>query len=227
MEDGGVWLAHIWRDSSSLVEVLLIILINMFVWVLVETAEKSLRYGLAIWETRRLLKAGTLLSQSGAWQQILAQAEKRKRSHVARVLVSGLREFRRAQGAVSPERSIELAERESRVAANRLYLQLRQGLSALATIATTAPLVALFGTVIGILDSFGGYSGPPSFLLALIANRIAQALATTSLGLLVAVLAVWCFNYLTDRLAMLDAEMKIASLELWKYLEAERRNGRA
>jgi len=50
---------------------------------------------------------------------------------------------------------------------------------------------------------------------------LAVALACTALGMLVAILTVWCFNWLSDRLSICDAEMQITSLELVKYLSQQ------
>ena len=104
--------------------------------------------------------------------------------------------------------------------------ELRQGLSVLDAIATTAPFVGLFGTAIGILDSFRGYAGSRSAFLAFIATNLAEALVPTAIGLLVAVFAMWWFNWRSDRLAVFGGETNIASLELVKYLEQERRAGK-
>ena len=47
----------------------------------------------------------------------------------------------------------------------------------------------------------------------------------TAGGLLVGVLAVWWFNERSDRLAVFDAEMEVASLDSVKYLKQQRRKG--
>jgi biopolymer transport protein ExbB/TolQ len=62
--------------------------------------------------------------------------------------------------------------------------------------------------------------------LALVSDHIARALVMTALGMLVAVLAVWTFNWFTDRLGNLDAEMQLTRLELVSHLEGLRRSGK-
>ena len=121
---------------------------------------------------------------------------------------------------------MDVVKRGTRIAANRVHEELRQGLSVLDAIATTAPFVGIFGTAIGILDSFRGYAGSKSAYLAFIASNLAEALVPTTAGLLVAVLAMWWFNWRSDRLAVFDGEMEIASLELVKYLEQKRLAGK-
>jgi biopolymer transport protein TolQ len=100
---------------------------------------------------------------------------------------------------------------------------MRQGLSVLNAIATTAPLVGLFGTAIGILDSFRGYAGNKASYLAFIMTNLAEALVPTAMGLVVGVFAMWCFNWRSERLAKIDSDMRIASLELVHYLQQEGR----
>lgn len=91
---------------------------------------------------------------------------------------------------------------------SRTHQELKRGLNALATIGSTAPFVGLFGTVIGIMHTFSvGGSAPPDYWLSLRAAGIAEALITTSLGLLVAVPAVWAFNYFSTKLETYDLEM--------------------
>ena len=114
-----------------------------------------------------------------------------------------------------------MAARAVRIATNHVHEQLRQGVNALGTIATTAPLLGLFGTVIGIPNSFHGVATGRATTLAALASSLAVALACTALGMLVAILTVWCFNWLSDRLSICDAEMQITSLELVKYLSQQ------
>ena len=68
-------------------------------------------------------------------------------------------------------------------------------LSGLATIGSTAPFVGLFGTVFGIINAFRGMKNAESAGIAAVAGGISEALFTTALGLVVAVPAVWLFNY--------------------------------
>ena len=97
-------------------------------------------------------------------------------------------------------------------------VKMKRGLPNLASIVTTAPLIGLFGTVIGILDSTGGYIGPKWFLVQVIIEGNCEALVTAALGLLVAISAGWFYNYLSDRLEIFNIEMQLASSELLTYL---------
>ncbi len=94
---------------------------------------------------------------------------------------------------------------------------MKRGLSALATIGSTAPFVGLFGTVIGILNAFKGIASSHATGLSAVAGGIAEALVTTAFGLLVAVPAVWAYNYFTNKVEAFDVEMDNSSMELINY----------
>jgi biopolymer transport protein ExbB/TolQ len=88
-------------------------------------------------------------------------------------------------------------------AKKREVASLQRGLPALATISSSAPFVGLFGTVFGIITAFqqmadpskGGGGG-----LASVSAGIAEALLTTAVGLGVAIVAVWFYNFFATRL---------------------------
>ena len=89
----------------------------------------------------------------------------------------------------------DTALEELQVTAQTVWLKLERYLGALATIATVAPLLGLFGTVVGMIEIFGsqgaisGSAGSPQQL----AHGISVALYNTAFGLLIAIpaLAAW------------------------------------
>jgi len=64
-----------------------------------------------------------------------------------------------------------------------------KGLTALSIFASTAPFVGLFGTVIGILESFARLGNQKSVSLAVVAPAISEALVATAVGIFVAIFA--------------------------------------
>ena len=88
----------------------------------------------------------------------------------------------------------------------------------LATIATTAPLVGLLGTVFGILDSFRGVDMSHATAMSMLAGTLAEALITTALGIFVAVPTSWSYNYLSERSELMTIEMEVATREVQTYL---------
>jgi len=113
---------------------------------------------------------------------------------------------------------LESVERRLHCASAATCLEMKRGLGALATIATTAPLIGLFGTVLGLLDAFKGCIGEKWFCQMMVIDAVTEALVATALGLLVAIPAAWFYNYLTNRLEIFNIEMQLASSELLNYL---------
>jgi len=109
---------------------------------------------------------------------------------------------------------IEAVARASARAAARVHLKMRRGLSSLASIAATAPFVGLLGTLIGIVDSFRMSDTSKGYIAAV----LSLSLASTALGLLVAIFASCFYTYLTNRLESLDTDMQNASLDLLNRL---------
>jgi len=148
-------------------------------------------------------------------------AEKQKRSHVARVLGEALSEVKpllrdRATITAADINSVERAvEREMLIAAS----ELKRGLGILATTGATAPFVGLLGTVMGIVNAFTGMAASGGGgSLASVSAGIAEALITTAFGLIVAIPAVWLYNYFTTKIDFLSAEMTYTSKELIDFL---------
>src|SRR5207249_3020629 len=79
------------------------------------------------------------------------------------------------------------------------------------------PFVGLFGTVFGIINAFRGMKNAESAGIAAVAGGISEALFTTALGLVVAVPAVWLFNYFTGKVDGFIVEMDNSASELVDY----------
>jgi biopolymer transport protein ExbB len=87
-------------------------------------------------------------------------------------------------------------------ASNQELARFQQGLAVLDTVITAAPLLGLFGTVTGMMGTFGslGAGGDIASKAAGITGGVAEALIATATGLLVAVCSLFPFNLLNARL---------------------------
>ena len=94
---------------------------------------------------------------------------------------------------------------------------LKKGVTALATIGSTAPFVGVLGTVIGVINAFVGIGSTGTGSIGAVSAGIAEALVETALGLFVAIPAVWFYNYLQGRLEYFNVEMDNSSSELVDY----------
>ena len=79
-------------------------------------------------------------------------------------------------------------------------------MSILATVGSTAPFVGLFGTTFGVINAFQGMATAGSGLAA-ISSGISEALITTGVGIGVAVVGVWVFNYFNGRIEKVTDEL--------------------
>ncbi len=94
----------------------------------------------------------------------------------------------------------------------------RRGLGLLATIGATAPFVGLLGTTMGVVDAFTGMGISGTGGLAAISTGIAEALITTAFGLVVAIPAVWLYNYFINRIDYISMEITYATKEFVDFL---------
>jgi biopolymer transport protein ExbB/TolQ len=141
-------------------------------------------------------------------------------SHLAKVVLAGLQEYQfqqEAGGNLSREDLVDTVRRAIQRAAALTANDLKKGVAALATIGATAPFVGLLGTVVGIITAFQGIAATGSGGLGAVSAGIAEALVETALGLLVAIPAVWFYNYLTGRIEYFNVEMDNSSSELVDY----------
>ncbi len=99
-----------------------------------------------------------------------------------------------------------------------VHEEMRAGAYSLATIACLAPWVGLFGTVLGIFNSFQGFEGEKTALMAAFAERLSRSLWPTALGLLVGLMSLWFYGCLSGRLDTIDLEMENASVDLLNQL---------
>jgi biopolymer transport protein ExbB len=141
-------------------------------------------------------------------------------SHLAKVVLAGLQEFQFQQesGAnLSREDLVDTVRRAIQRASALTANDLKKGVAALATIGATAPFVGLLGTVVGIITAFQGIAATGSGGLGAVSAGISEALVETALGLVVAIPAVWFYNYLTGRIEYFNVEMDNSSSELLDY----------
>jgi biopolymer transport protein ExbB len=180
--------------------------------------ERGLRYSVARNQSRAFVQQVTPVLEEGKLDEAISIAVQNKKSPGAGIVATGLAEFQSAPSHASNSELIDAAERGLERSVATIHAELKRGLSGLATIGSTAPFVGLFGTVVGIMNAFRA-SGPAKAAgIQSVASGISEALVTTALGLLVAVPAVWCYNYFTTKVENFDVEMENSSMELVSYL---------
>ena len=150
----------------------------------------------------------------------LSQKKEYRYSHLAKVVLAGLNEYQYtadAGGNLSREDMMDTVRRSIQRASALTASDLKRGVASLATIGATAPFVGLLGTVVGIITAFQGIAATGSGGLGSVSAGISEALVETALGLVVAIPAVWFYNYLTGRIEYFNVEMDNSSSELVDY----------
>jgi len=151
----------------------------------------------------------------------LSQKKEFRYSHLAKVVLAGLNEYQYTADAggtaLSREDMMDTVRRAIQRASALTASDLKRGVAALATIGATAPFVGLLGTVVGIITAFQGIAATGSGGLGSVSAGISEALVETALGLVVAIPAVWFYNYLTGRIEYFNVEMDNSSSELVDY----------
>ena len=168
----------------------------------------------------KLLDEVLIVTRSGVpGPDVVSQLE--KNSALGEVLASGLRALN-ANPRCSEEELRSSMESAGRLAAHRL----ERYLSALATIASAAPLMGLFGTVVGMIEIFGsqapaggGSGGNPAQL----AHGISIALYNTAFGLMIAIPALIFWRYFRARVDAYLLTLEVASERLARHLNTLRK----
>jgi len=152
--------------------------------------------------------------QSKRLDEIYQTSEHLKRSPISQVFRAGYVELTKLKGnretgdtMVGQMDDIENIERALRRARTAEIIQLGSLTPFLATTASAAPFVGLFGTVWGIMSSFLNIAAKGDASLLTVAPGIAEALIATAIGLVAAIPAVMFYNYFVNRTRVLEADM--------------------
>ena len=116
-------------------------------------------------------------------------------------------------------RSLTAVDRALLRAATVEINKLEKRVPFLATVASVAPFIGLFGTVVGITIAFQRIGTTGSTNLAVVGPSISEALIATAAGLFAAIPAVLAYNHFSTRVKTFAAEMDDFSLEFLNITE--------
>jgi biopolymer transport protein TolQ len=183
-------------------------------WEFRRVRRESMRFIRAFREGRRL-------------SAVLTAAKRHRESPLAQLYVAACQEL--AGGAVSAEvvdhlledaddemgqERIDAIDRNLRRTAGSEVARLERYLPFLATTASAAPFIGLFGTVWGVMTAFHGIGQQGSANLAVVAPGISEALVATAFGLGAAIPAVIGYNYFVNRVKHWATEMEGFTFEI-------------
>jgi biopolymer transport protein ExbB/biopolymer transport protein TolQ len=208
----------LWNQMGGLAKAVVIVMFLMSAWSIGVMIDRLMAFNAARKQSRAFAPEVAGALREGKLDEAIKIADRYKKSHLAKVVVSGLQEFQAHQiSSEIPGEEIEASKRALERAEAIVHAELKRGVSGLATIGSTAPFVGLFGTVVGIINAFKGISQNKSTGLGAVAGGISEALVTTAIGLFVAIPAVWMFNLFTGKIESFDVEMGNSSSELIDY----------
>jgi biopolymer transport protein ExbB len=165
----------------------------------------------------KIVPAGLLQSavaeyrQSGISEAQLARLE--GHSPLGRVLAAGMR---------NAKSSREIMKEAIEEAGRGVAHELERFLTTLGTIATIAPLMGLFGTIVGMIEIFGASTAAGSNPQAL-AHGISVALYNTGFGLIIAIPAMIFYRHFRAQVDGFLVDMEQEAVKLVEVMQGERR----
>ena len=192
----------------------LLAILSVFSWTIMIAKYRS--FAAARSQSARFLRA---FRKSGRLSEIAAVADQFKPSPLASVFVEINDEYQRQTNGRGLPRNSTGLERAAATASSEALTIMEERLTWLATIATNAPYIGLFGTVWGIIDAFHGLGTAGAATLRAVAPGISEALVTTAAGILVAIPAGAGYNQLTAQLRDFGARIDDFGRELLNAIE--------
>ena len=219
---GGMDLVSMWNDMGWVAKAIGVILIIMSMISFGVAIERIYTFAQARKQSKLYAPQVAKHLKEGRLKDAIAISSSKtyRYSHLAKVVLAGLQEYQFQQesgGSLSREDLVDTVRRAIQRASALTANDLKKGVASLATIGATAPFVGLLGTVVGIINAFHGISSAGSSGLAAVSAGISEALVETALGLVVAIPAVWFYNYLSGRIEYFNVEMDNSSSELVDY----------
>ncbi len=213
----------LWNNMGWLARGVVFVLFIMSIWSLAVIIDRWIYFAAARKQSRDFAPRVAGALRENKLDEAIKVADRNKKSHLAEVVTAGLQEFRNYGGGQVTVEQVESSKRALERSEAIVHAKLKRGLGGLATIGSTAPFVGLFGTVAGILKAFQEIAVQKTPGIGAVASGISEALVTTAFGLLVAIPAVMCFNYFTNKVEAFDVEMDNSSSELVDYFLKQNR----
>jgi len=219
---GGMNLVDMWAQMGFVAKFVAFVLVFMSMWSFGVAIERFYTFSQARKQSKLYAPQVAKHLKEGRLKDALSvsQAKTYQYSHLAKVVLSGLQEYQfqhDAGGTLNRDDVVDTVRRAIQRATALTSNDLKKGIPSLATIGSTAPFVGLLGTVVGVISAFQGIATTGSGGLGAVSAGISEALIETALGLVVAIPAVWMYNYFTGRLEYFNVEMDNSSSELVDY----------
>jgi biopolymer transport protein ExbB/biopolymer transport protein TolQ len=215
----------LWTTIGSLAKAIVVSMLVMALATLFVTCERLVVF---VRSKRASLRYAEKMAKTFGAGQIpsAGQGAGDDGGHLGRVIEAGLAAFKTSPTG-DEQFTVETVARALERQAQREIQQFRRGQGVLGTVSSTAPFVGLLGTVLGIVTAFQQMAASGSGGLATVSAGIAEALVTTAIGLLVAIPAVFAFNYLQGWVDARAVDIAESSNEFLDFVARQLHGGRA
>jgi biopolymer transport protein TolQ len=199
-------LANLFLQADPIVQAVMVLLVLASIGCWAITLDKAIRLA-------RLRRAASRLAAATRAGTIM-QTPRAEGGLAGAIVEAGLREAADTGEDETRGEARERCERAMRAAMAGELRAIEPGLPFLATVGSTAPFVGLFGTVLGIMNSFTAIASTNDTSLSVVAPGIAEALFATAVGLAAAIPAVVAYNKFTSALTRLSQRIAAAIADL-------------
>ncbi|MBC7385466.1 MAG: protein TolQ [Cryobacterium sp.] len=177
---------------------LLLLAVSIYCWAII----------FAKWRTMKVANAANARFLQFFWQSksmddIFLNVDQYAQSPIAAVFRSGMKELRKLPGTLDPATAtleVENVSRSLSRASNDEVALLEKNVTWLATTASSAPFIGLFGTVWGIMTAFQRIGASGAANLAVVAPGISEALIATAAGIGAAIPAAIFYNFFLNQI---------------------------
>lgn len=227
METVSFSLIDIAKHISAAGWVIFAVLLAMSVWSIHVFIDRLLAFRKSRTQSLKAMNEAYERLEEGQMEEALAATRKYPGGNLARImgaaLGSALTDRRRGSSL-----DLDAADRSVEKERGQVTSGMKKGMTVLATVSSTAPFVGLLGTVIGIIVTFQQMGKTGQGGLGQVAGGIAEALIMTAFGLMVAIPAVWIYNYLNGRIEDLQIDVDTIKAEIIDFLaRPEKQDGSA
>lgn len=200
------------RASPIAKFVLLVLLVfSVASWAIIFTKARITKQ--AQQQSAQFLK---LFESSTRWAELHAGSSGLRENPLAAIFLAADAELK-TQGLLN----LDAVQRAMQSRAVDETTRLEKSLGWLASTASAAPFIGLFGTVVGIIIAFQGLTTATTASIQAVAPGIAEALVATAAGIAAAVPAVLAYNHFVNQIKTIAAEMDSFALRLLNFIERE------
>ncbi|PIT69200.1 protein TolQ [Bartonella tribocorum] len=198
---------HLFMQASLVVKVVMVGLLLASIWSWAIIFDKIFTYR----RIRREIKQFERTFWSGkALEDLYASCKIQRTNSISAVFMAAMVEWKKSleKGTHTSTSLQSRIDKAMDLTLGRESEKIESKLSFLATLGSAGPFIGLFGTVIGIMESFLSISASQNTSLAIVAPGIAEALLATAIGLFAAIPAVIAYNKLTHESARIITQIE-------------------